>query len=156
MIRSLLCAAALSGCHGGKSQSPTTAVLTLSTKGSVAAQSIRGVELTITLPDGVTLSADSEGRPNDGVLAAAGAAAGGAVAVAGHYTAATSSTRGTVTLVLVKTAGFDAGEFATVTCTLAKEATPGAADFGQAGFKAVDQNGAPMDGLEVSSSVATR
>ncbi len=112
MIRLLSCTAALCGCAGGKGQQSSTAILTLSTQGSVAAQAIRGVELTITLPAGVTVSADSSGTPNEGALAASGAAAGGSVAVAGHYTVATSSTPGTVTLVLVKRAGLDAGEFA--------------------------------------------
>ncbi len=156
MIGLLACLVALWGCHGGKNQTPTTAVLTLSTTGSAAAQSIHGVELTIMLPAGATISADSAGKPNDGVLAASGAAAGGSVAVAGHYTAATSSSPGAVTLVLVKTAGFDTGEFATVTCNLGKGVALGPAEFGEVGFKAVDQNGAELGGLEAISSVATR
>jgi hypothetical protein len=150
----LLCAAALCGCSGGKGQPSPTAVLTLSTQGSIAAQSIRGLQLTITLPSGVTIGADSGGMPNDGVLAASGVAAGGSATVAGHYTAATASSPGTVTLVLVKTTGFDIGEFARVTCNLASGTALQAADFGHSGFKAVDQHGATIDGLEVTMSVA--
>ena len=84
------------------------------------------------------------------------AAAGGSAAVAGHYTAAVGSTPGTLTLVLVKTAGFDAGEFANVTCNLASGAAPKVADFGHSGFKAVDQNGAAIEGLGVSYSIGTQ
>ena len=156
VIGILACAAALCGCSGGKGQTSPTAILTLGTQGTVAAQSIRGLELTITLPAGVTISSDGSGTPSEGVLAASGPAAGGSAAVAGHYTAAVGSTPGTLTLVLVKTAGFDAGEFATVTCNLGEGAAPGPADFGQVGFKAVDQNGAELGGLEATSSVATR
>jgi hypothetical protein len=149
-------AAALHGCGGGRSDQPATAVLKLSTQGSVAAQSIQGVELTITLPAGVTVAAGSTGKPDDGVLAPSGVAAGGSVSVAGRYTAATSSTPGTVRLVLLKTAGFDAGEFAMVTCSIAPGSAPRSADFGLAGFKAVDQNGAAIDALGATLSVVRR
>jgi len=152
----LCCAAGLCGCSDTKGQPSATAVLTLSTQGSVAAQSIRGVEVTVTLPAGVTISADGSGTPSEGVLVASGAAAGGSVAVAGHYTAATSSAPGTLTLVLVKTSGFEAGEFAKVACNLTSGTAPKAAEFGLGGFKAVGQHGATMGGLEATSSIAAR
>jgi hypothetical protein len=57
--------------------------------------------------------------------------------------------------VLVKTSGFEAGEFAKVTCNLGGTA-PKAAEFGLAGFKAVGQHGAAMGGLEATSSIAAR
>ncbi len=94
--------------------------------------------------------------PSEGVIAASGAAAGGSANVAGHYTVATPAAPGAVTLVLVKTTGFDVGEFATIAFSAAGGSTPKAADFSTAGFKAVDQNGAAIAGLEVTRSVSTR
>jgi hypothetical protein len=152
----LSCATALIGCGGGGGGQPNTALLKLSTQGSLDAQSIHGVELTITFPTGVTVSADSTGKPADGVLSASGTAAGGSVSVAGHTTAAASSTPGTVKLVLLKTAGFDPGEFATIACDLAPGVSPRSTDFGLGGFKAVDQNGAAIDGLAATLAVVTR
>jgi hypothetical protein len=152
----LLCAAALCGCSGGTVQPSRTVVLALSTQGSAAAHSIRGVEVTISLPAGVTVAADGSGTPSEGALAASGGAAGGAVALAGHYTAASASAPATVTLVLVKTSGFDAGEFARVTCDLAGGTAPEAARFGLSGFKAVDQHGAALERLEATASIASR
>jgi hypothetical protein len=104
------CAAALCACGGSKNPAASASVLTLSAQGSAPAPTIGGVELTLVLPQGVIAAADGAGSPGEGVLAASGEAAGGAAVVAGHYTAATSSSPGTLKLVLIKTTGFAPGE----------------------------------------------
>ncbi len=159
IIGFILCAGALAGCGGGgggKSQ-PAQAVLKLSTQGSVTARAINGVQATINLPTGVTISADgTTGKIKLSALVASGVAAGGSVVAGGHYTAATAAAAGSGKVMVVNTSGFDAGEFATVTCDLAKGVSPTAADFTVVSSKVVDQNGAALAGVTVAVAVEVK
>ena len=134
---SIVTALALAGCGsgGGESSSAaaTQAVITLSTQGTPSTQPISGVQVTLTLPDGVTVAADQSGNTVSGVVKSSGTATG-AVLTQGIYTPATSTTPGTVQVYLVKTDGFSVGDFATVTCNIANGSSPSSSSFSLADF----------------------
>ena len=137
----------LSACGGGGgggsgssgSSTPpqnTTAVLTLSTTGTIPAPAvIAGYDVTITLPAGVTVKSTTPPQTDAGVVV--GTATG---AAAGTYNAASfDSAMGKVHIVIVspKGNGFSgAGEFCQVNCIIAPGYYPKAADFQQFTFKA--------------------
>ena len=62
LFLSIATAFALAGCGsgggGGTTIAPTQSVITLSTQGTPSAEPINGVQVTLTLPDGVTVAAD--------------------------------------------------------------------------------------------------
>lgn len=145
--------AILAACGGGGSSSggdppaSRTAVLKLATSGTPSAQ-LAGIDITVTLPDGVTASVSSDGTVAASADAVSGVAAPGTV-LAPVYTQASGATRGTLRLVLASqvTAGFGAGEFATVTLVVAAGASPAPSDFLLSGLRAVDVNGYSATGL---------
>jgi hypothetical protein len=164
-IAFLLCASALGGCGSGSGGTGATSsrtpgsgqqvVLKLSTQGAVASRAINGVQATIDLPAGVTIAADATtGKIDLSVLTASGVAAGPAVIVGGHYAAASSSAGGKGKVILVNTAGFDSGEFANLTCSVASGSSLTSADFTVTDAKAVDQNGAAIPGVTVTVAMA--
>jgi hypothetical protein len=151
----------LSGCGSGGGGNTTPAlpkaVVTLSTQvtqGTIASKQIHGIQATLILPAGVTVKADSTGKTGDKVVVASGDAAD-AVLQVGNYTPATGSTKGTVKIEIVKTSGFDPGNFVTVTCDLATGISPKAEEFQVTDFKAVECQdvqscGTTIDNLSVS------
>jgi hypothetical protein len=164
-IAFLVCAGALVGCGSGSSGSSGGSrtpgasggqvVLKLSTQGSVASNAINGVQATINLPAGVIIGADATtGKINASALLASGVATGTSVVAGGHFTAATSSAAGSAKVIVVKTSGFDAGEFATLTCDLASGVSPSSADFTVSDVRVVDQNGAAITGVTVAVALA--
>jgi hypothetical protein len=131
--------AMLSACGGDSSSAPlpsqpTMAVLTLSTTGSIPdGTSVNSYEVTITLPDGVTVKASPDNvNPaklvtNPGVVTAAGTASG--ALISGDYTPATDTSPGTVKVYVASANGFDPGVFCKVKCNLAAGHSPKASDF---------------------------
>lgn len=107
--------------------------LTVATAGTTAL--IGGIDAVVTLPPGVTVKADASGKVLDSVLSASGMALGSSVA--GHYTPPTAGRRGNVRIGIIS-AGFGAGEFATIQCDIAPGAAPAAADFIISELKAFD------------------
>ncbi len=156
----ILCASALAGCGGGggsNSQPAHAVVLKLSTQGSVAPRAINGVQATIRLPAGVIIAADAKtGKVDPSAVAGSGVAAGGSVIAGGHFTPATASAPASAKVMVVNTAGFDAGEFGTVTCKLANGGSPKVADFTVADSKVVDQNGVAISGVAVAIAIELR
>jgi hypothetical protein len=138
-----------SGGGGNGSGAPTNAIIHLSTQGTPSSQPLYGVQVTLSLPAGVTVAANASGTTNDGVVTASGAAAGASTVITGHY----ASSVGTVQIDVAKATGFGTGQFATVACTVTKGYSPKAADFGTSNFKAVDENGAEITGLSIAYSV---
>ncbi len=138
---------ALTACGGGggggdtnpnPNPQPTKAVVTLATKvtGSIPpGTTLGGYEVTLVLPAGVTVkSTMSPPEPDSGVVSATGEAAGSYIMA--NYTAATSSSAGSIKLVLVSSSTINAGIFSTITCDLAAGSSPSAADFTTTDFKA--------------------
>ena len=145
----------LSACGGGGSgemQGPPrtgTAVLKIETTGVLAQGTmIGGIVVTGVLPSGVTVKATPDVQnhsvlvTDSGVVAASGVTKANASAFA-TYDPAT----GKVSILVYDQDGFGIGEFVTVTCDVASDASPTAGNFGLEGFTPKDLNGAQIDGL---------
>jgi hypothetical protein len=154
----------------------TTAEVKLKTDGTLpAGTKINALELTLTMPQGVTIPASQDGSV-DVTSVTAPIKVSGVVAQALTGTQATLLAGGTkftagaapapnklkLVFILNTATGFDVGEFATVTCNIAQGTivTPG--HFIISGFKAVtvgtDTNsiGAPLAGVSASAAVILR
>ncbi|ABQ26025.1 hypothetical protein [Geotalea uraniireducens] len=149
----------LSACGSGTPE-PTTrhAVLKLSTQGTLATGKIGAIDnITITLPSGVTVPTDATGKVLSGVISPSGQTATGTVVpiIDSIFTPATTGSQATLTIKMVVAAGFDPGEFATVTCNITGS-VPSATDFSinQATFKTKDLNGADITGLTASFTMS--
>jgi hypothetical protein len=152
-----LSVAALLGCSGsGGGGQPSQALLRLSVEGSAPSLSIKGVQMTLELPAGVTIAASEAGKIDGAALSASGAAAGGSALLAGHFTPATSSAQSAAKVMLARPTGFDAGEFATVTCAIAKGASPRWSELRISGFKAVDEDGVEIKTVNGTFTVETK
>jgi hypothetical protein len=124
----------------------TSATMKLSTQGTAAAGSIKGLEVTVTLPAGVTLKADAGGIPNTGVVALSGVVPVGA-SMAAKYTPAIGATSGTVKISIASSTGFGVGEFVTITGDLASRTVPVSSPFALSDFTAFDGNGTALGGV---------
>jgi hypothetical protein len=146
IVTALCMAGCGSGGGGTTAAAPTQAIITLSTQGTPSLTPLNSAQVILTLPAGVTVAADQNGNTSNGVVKASGTATGAEI-VSGNYTPATSTTQGTVKVFVVKSAGFSAGEFATVTCNFTG-ATPSATSFNATDLTAyngtVDANGTPV------------
>jgi hypothetical protein len=134
---------ALAGCGGGggngsSASSSPQSIVTLSTQvtqGTLATDAVKGIQLTLKLPPGVTLKSDDTGKTADGVVVASGIATGAEIQI-GNY----SASEGTVEIIITKTAGFGPGEFATIKCDRTTGVNPTSSDFVISSFKAVECN----------------
>jgi len=138
--------ALLVSCGGGGSGGPAPAPTTVSLKLSTVARAgenpqIKGVTLTLLLPDGVTLkTAGSTRQTADGVVRYSGAAAFSNLTsqlfprpLFGNFSAARPAGRGAVRVSIIGLAGFAPGEFATVACDVA-----GGTTVTEQGFQVVE------------------
>lgn len=138
-----------------------SAVVKLSTVGTLSPGTlIGGLQLTLTLPAGVSLRADfSSGQtqfaPLAGVVTASGAAASGSL-VSASYVPAAGAAPGAVTVALISSSGFGVGEFVTINCDVAAGVNlPTPSQFVVISFgPIVDQTGAPISGLTPSLTVS--
>jgi len=129
------------------SSTHTRAVVKLDTTG-VSGQ-IGAVDVTITLPIGVSVQHASNPPETDpGVVAASGQALSGSV-VASTY----NNTAKTVRIMLVNPSGFSAGEFVTLNTDLATGAAPLSADFAISAISVMDLNGQSIPGAGVVAGV---
>ena len=98
-----------------------TTVLKLNTSGQLAtSNAIKGVQLTVTLPTGVSVKADSAGIPLSGLVSASGVAGSGTTFDLSKYDAAAN----TLSLALINDLGFGSGEFATLKLTTSPNTPP--------------------------------
>lgn len=150
----------------------TIAELRLKTEGTLpAGTKINALELTISMPQGVTVTAAQDGSVDTSsatapVKLSGVAALSGATLVAGgtKFTAATASTPNKLKLVIVFTtgSGFDIGEFVTVTCKIDPNTVVTGSHFIISGFKAVTVGtdtssiGSRLEGISPAASVAFR
>lgn len=144
----------LAGCGsggGGATAGPSKAVVKLSTQATGAAQTIGDITVTLHLPAGVSVQVkpDGSGETADGVVVKSGAADAPNTVVIAKY----SSAAGTVDLQIVKSDGFDPGEFVTVSCDLAAAASPAGSDFSTSNFSAFDLGGNSIATLGISHTV---
>jgi len=154
MLMVISAIALISGCasSGGGSMPatspahPTTAVVKLSTSGTLASGVlIGGIDVTLILPAGVSVKSARTPLTDGGVVTSSGVA-GGSIDI-GIYTAATSTLPGKVRIALVNAVGFGTGEFTTVNCDFAAGNTPTAAGFSLVNFSAINGGGAAISGL---------
>jgi hypothetical protein len=133
------------GGGGGNSAppQPSTAVIKVAAQGTPSNSPISGIQVILHLPAGVSVkSAQSAPQTDPGVVTATGNAAG-AELVIGTYSVANN----TLSLSVIKSSGFAAGEFATVNCDIAAGTFPVAADFSLSNLAPFDTNGAAVTGL---------
>lgn len=116
--------------------------LKLAVTGSYSGK-INGIQMSLTLPTGVTLRKTSTNQPAVGVASATGKAAG--ASVDGKVNS------GSVDVAVISSTGFDAGEFATLYIEYNGTA-PALTTFVPTLTKAVDGKGAVISGLTVSAN----
>jgi hypothetical protein len=147
LVLTLYSIAACGGGDGAATTTSHTATLKLSTSGTPSAN-LAGIGITVTLPDGLTPALNSDGSVAATVVTVSGVAAPGTV-LAPVYTPASGATKGTLRLVMASsiTAGFGAGEFATLTLTAAAGSNPAQTDFTLSDFNPIDVHGASATGL---------
>jgi hypothetical protein len=155
----------LAGCNsGGNSsggvivQQQTEATVFISAAGTLPdGSTIGGVDLSLTLPAGVTVKATpgslSAFVPDEGIVSASGAAAESSKVYA-MYTVAAGATPGAVRILVANSTGFSTGEFVAVKCDVAGGNPPVATDFSSSAVKFVDGNGKAVTGL--STTVALK
>jgi hypothetical protein len=97
-----------------------TMKLTVALQGNNAA-TVKGIQATITLPNGATLRAVADGTLASGVVTARGSAA--SASIEGKYTAATATDPATVTLGLISSSNLSAGDIIELTIDVAAGAT---------------------------------
>lgn len=123
-----------------------TATYKLGILGDIGANAVKGIQLELVLPAGVTIRHDvSNGRPLVGIVTAASSASSSYVD--SKYTASAN----TLTIGFITGSGIGVGNFVTFTCDVSPGvATPISTAFTVQGVKAVDSNGVQMQGVTVS------
>jgi len=131
---------------GGGGVAATKAVLTVSLQGTLAAgTSIGGVDVTVTLPAGVTAKVKAGTvETADGVVVASGNGIGSTVLA--NYTAATATAPGTIRIGLINASGITAGEMLTLNLDIGG-AVPNVTGFGTTGLNVVDVNSTAIVGM---------
>ena len=138
------CGGSAGGSNANQNQQTTgkkTASVTISLTGTLpAASAISGAAVTLTLPANVTPEL-TNGSVTAGVVSNTGTFAGSTLPPQVVYTAATSSSPGTLGVILTASAPggvTQLGEVAKITLQLANGAAPTAASFGLTGVSVVD------------------
>ena len=126
----------------------TTRALTFFAGGSTPLFS--GIDAVVSLPPGVTVKADPGGSVSAAVLHPSGGAVGNAIA-AGNYTPPSATMPGRVRVALVSARGFPPGEFMTLHCDVAPDATPVDADFGLSLLSAIDAKGGSLADVSLNA-----
>lgn len=130
---------------------PTKGVLKMATSG--AASTIAGIDVTVSLPDGVTVAANSvTGEVTNGVVTPSGVAAvtipGTQNAITAMFVPASSGVPGQLHIVMANVPGFGQGEFATVQFDLATGTSlPAANAFSVTSFLAKGLDAVDLSGI---------
>lgn len=130
--------------NSNTSTQPTQAIVKLSATGTLASGAlIGGIDITMHLPEGVTIkSITNPPETDNGMVTASGLAVSNSNVVA-TYTASSN----TVHILLANTYGFSTGEFATVICDVAAGSKPTQVDFIAPNMIAKDLNGSTVSGV---------
>jgi hypothetical protein len=126
----------------------TTATVKLKTVGS--ATNLNGIQVTLTLPEGVTVKADS-GIPKSGLVALSGVVSGSSLLETHYLPAATKPA--TLIMALASKDSFSTGEFVTIKCDVAAGKTLTSASLSYSGGKVVDGVGAVINGITFAADV---
>jgi hypothetical protein len=160
-IITLFCLSALitlAGCGGGGGSTPAAvskATVKLSTQGTLAQGThLAGIDVVITLPTGVTVSADANNVVAAGVITVSGVAAQTGVTVLGPqiFTPATATAAGKLEFTIAA-GNFGTGEFATVNFNLATGSNPPTAT--NVTISPADQGLHPVTTLTVALATTT-
>ena len=132
------------GDSGGGTTQLTTAIVKLTTTGTLPSTTqIGGIDVTLQLPQGVTVKSTTNPPETDsGVVTASGVAASNSSLVSTF----TTSTR-IVHILLANPNGFGTGEFATVNCSIAAGSSPKQTDFSVSTMITKDLTGNSISGL---------
>lgn len=130
-----------------------TYLVKLSTSGTFAAGSfIKGIQLSVLLPTGVTVKVNADGETSAGVVTASGVAASGSL-IKAKYIAESNELK---IIIANEPAGFGIGEFLTILCEVAPGYAPSADDFKIPGpdsdpdFTVIGSEGVEIKGITVS------
>ncbi len=157
---------ALNGCGSGgggggnSAVSTPQTVVTLSTTvnegTTITSKQIKGIELYLDLPAGVSVRTNPDGSTPRGVVAGTGTA-NDPTYVSGTYpvTDPTSGSTNAVHIMIADVTGFDPGNFVTVTCDRPSGLLPSSADFHINGFVA-SQNGTYLNGLTCNATIVNQ
>ncbi|KAF0220764.1 MAG: hypothetical protein FD174_1088 [Geobacteraceae bacterium] len=122
-----------------------TYVVKLHTRGTFAAGSfIKGIQLSVKLPAGVTVKADASGKTTAGTVAASGVAASGS-SIDTNYV----GTSNLLYVAMLNGQGFGTGEFITIMCDIAPGFSPPAGSFDISDVSAKGAEGVPITGITV-------
>ena len=147
-----------SGCGGGEGETrvPTAVDLKLIASSPPAGTSIGTVDVTLTLPEGVTIQADSSGKISDAVILYGSAIPTNTLNVK-DATLIPASPGTEVHLTMAIADGFNGGEFAVLKCAITNGKTPVTSDFAikKSNFQggADLTNIAPIPGITVTPSL---
>jgi len=139
---------------GASLPAPTKGMLKMATSG--AASTIAGIDVTVSLPAGVTVAANPvTGEVTNGVVTPSGVAAvtipGTQNAITARFVPASSGAPGQLHIVMANVPGFSPGEFATVQFDLATGTTlPLINAFSVTSFLAKGLDGADLSGITVA------
>jgi hypothetical protein len=126
---------------------PTTATLLLSVSGTLSADSlIGGVDITVSLPSGVTAQSSASPPLTDSGVAVPSGAASGATLMA-TYTPVSGGTSAAVRVLLADANGFAAGDVAIVNCDITPGSSPREDQFAVTAVQVKDLNGAIIQGM---------
>lgn len=154
LISTALClVAVIAACGGdrsgpGTATTPTKAIVKLASAGT--ATTIYGIDVTVNLPDGVTVKSTNPPQVDADAIMVSGVTGTETYLVA-VYTSATSTVPGKVRVLLADENGLATGEFCTVKADITSGAAPTSGDFSIANFTA--SNGNVISGLTPTFSV---
>lgn len=144
----------IGGCGSGGGTSANGKYVSKSTLAGTINPNVKGIEITLVLPSGVTVATDptkTDGSTAQGVVSipvtSPNAAKGATIAAKYTPASATPDNRGRVMIGVfsVSANSFEAGDFFTVVCDVAPRDTQiTAGDFSTEGLKAYDMNGAEI------------
>jgi hypothetical protein len=126
----------------------STASYTLALQGSFAVNAIKGIQLEVVIPPGLTLRSDAtNGATLSGVVAASPATTAAAASLLSWY----NTSDGVLHLGMTTSKGIGVGDLATITCDVVPGWTkPAASAFTVRNIKAVDGTTATINGITVS------
>jgi hypothetical protein len=152
---SVMAVLTLSGCGGGDGDTapvtppvPTAGLLKMSSTGSSLA--IGGIDMTISMPAGVTVKADpNTGEASSGVITISGVATAGSSKLAtAKFTPAAGGSPAQLHIVMINTTGFGDGEFVSINFDLVGGIDlPSVTAFSVIGISANALDGTPLGGI---------
>lgn len=135
----------------------TIAVLKISSQGTLPSGSlIGGIDITVTLPSGVTVKNQTNPPETDAGVVVTSALAVSNSTLLSTYTAASGATKGAVRVIIANSNGFGTGEFVTVNCNIAAGSSPTASDFSVSNLLVKDLNGTTINGLTATITADIR